>query len=719
MFRQRTIRGKLILVLFIAASLTLASVSATFLLLEHMTLEKRALQIMAPYAQLVSVGAEAAVAFEDSARAQEILETLRAAPQILGAQIILGDNKVLAGYGVRPDEKIAPDPGTSDGVSVHIDRHAVVLIQKLRDGAHLYLATDLDEINRQTRNTWLVFAAVMAVLLGIVSLGLMAALQRVIVLPIATLARTVKQIHARADYKQRVPAAGTDEVALLGQNFNAMMGAIEAQEDALRQNKDQLEKTVQQRTAELLAARDEAQAANQAKSAFLATMSHELRTPLNGILGYAQILQRDASLDDKQLRGMDVILQGGEQLLNLINDILDFAKIEASKFELYSTPLALTEFLRAVTDIVAVKARQKGLGFISDIAADLPVAIQADERRLRQVLLNLLMNAVKFTERGQVALQVRFSPPARLRFEVSDSGIGIAGEELHAIFEPFEQAGDRQQRLGGTGLGLAISRQLLRLMGSEIHVDSQVGHGSTFWFEMDVLVLKASAMPSPQAVVNGYEGPRKTVLLVDDVSENRMALSDMLGPLGFTMREATNGSEALEQARALRPDLILMDIVMPGMDGLDAMRLLRRLPDGRDTPIIAISASAYGGDAASSLEAGASAFLPKPIGLERLLSQIGALLELEWTVVSPDTQLAREHTEPKLVVPPAPEMAILHHLAMVGNMHDILQRASSLIELDECYRPFAEQLALLARSYRSREILTLVLRYVDQGPGLS
>ena len=719
MFRQRTIRGKLILVLCIAALLAFAAASAALVLFERFTLEQRALQIMAPYAQLISVGAEAAVAFEDSARAQEILDTLRATPHILEAHITLGDERVLARYGTQPYASMAHDPPEANGVHVHVDGNAVVLIQNLRDGAHLYLATDLDEINRQMRNTLLVFAAVMAVLLGSVSLGLMAALQGAIVRPISTLAKTVEQIHARADYKQRVPTGGTDEVALLGRNFNAMMEAIQLQEDALRHNKNELERTVQQRTAELLSARDEAQRANLAKSAFLANMSHELRTPLNGILGYAQILQRDATLDDRQLRGLDVILQGGEHLLNLINDVLDFAKIEASKLELYCTPVSLPEFLHAVTDIVSVKARQKGLEFISDIGADLPLAIQADEKRLRQVLLNLLTNAVKFTDRGQVTLSVRFCPPARLRFEVRDSGVGIAAQELQAIFDLFEQAGDKQRRLGGAGLGLAISRQFLRLMGSEIEVESQVGQGSTFWFEVDAPVLEAGAITSPHAVVSGYEGPRKTVLVVDDLSENRMALSDMLGPLGFTITEAASGAEALDQARTLRPDLILMDIIMPGMDGLDTMRQLRQWPDMNAIPIIAISASTSGGDEASSLEAGASGFLPKPINLERLLSQIGTLLKLEWIVMLPRTQLAREQLAgPALVAPPAEEMKILHHLAMVGNMQDISLRASYLIELDERYRPFADQLNLLAKNYSSQALLSMVVRYLRQAEAL-
>ncbi|SFU73674.1 AAA family ATPase [Pseudoduganella namucuonensis] len=455
-------------------------------------------------------------------------------------------------------------------------------------------------------------------------------------------------------------------------------------------------------------ARQAADAANRAKSAFLANMSHELRTPLNGILGYTQILQRDRALGDHQQTGLNVIRHSGEHLLNLINDILDFAKIEASKLELYETPVRLSGFLSIVSEIVAVKAAQKGLEYVTEIATDLPAAIQADEKRLRQVLLNLLSNAIKFTDRGRVTLRVRRLSATRLRFEVCDTGVGIGEQEREVIFEPFEQVGDQRQRLGGTGLGLAISRQFLRLMGSDILVESRPGEGSTFWFELDVRLAQAAASPSAHGIVGGYHGARKTILVVDDVRENRMVLNDMLSPLGFTMCEAEDGAEGLAQAQASRPDLILMDLVMPKMDGLEAMRRLRQSPDFNTVPVISVSASAGDNHAASSLAAGANAFLPKPVNLDRLLEQVGALLKLEWIIAAPETPPAPPEPGVPLVVPPPEEMAVLHQLAMQGNMRNILQRAHYLSELDPRYRPLADQLTALAKGFRSKAILELV-----------
>ena len=464
-------------------------------------------------------------------------------------------------------------------------------------------------------------------------------------------------------------------------------------------------------------ARRAAEAANQAKNLFLANMSHELRTPLNGILGYAQILRRSKRLAEREIEGLNVIQQSGEHLLTLINDILDFAKIEAGKLELTPTDIALAKFLRIIAEIINVRARQKGLDFVCDIAPDLPTGIRVDSRRLRQVLLNLLANAVKFTDRGEVSLRVHFSPPTRLGFEVQDTGIGISAGQLETIFQPFEQVSDPQRRVGGTGLGLAISRQFVRLMGGDIHVTSEVGLGSTFWFELEVPVIETMVEAPLQPLVAGYEGPRKLVLVVDDVAANRAMAFDMLTQLGFDVIEAGNGREALDKAQAARPDWILMDIVMPEMDGLEATRRLRQLPGLADVPIIAMSASASGSDEQKCQAAGMNAFVSKPIDLDRLLTQIVALLKLKWTY-EPQAASSMEHEAiGPLVAPPRQELEELHQLARLGNMRDIVQWAERVAELDLRYRPFADQLCLMARGYQSKAILILVKQYLERRPG--
>ncbi len=396
--------------------------------------------------------------------------------------------------------------------------------------------------------------------------------------------------------------------------------------------RSQAEEALRQAHAEAQAAKERAEVASQAKSAFLANMSHDLRTPLNGILGFAQLLQWDRSLTERQQLSVSAIRQSGEHLLTLINDILDIAKIEAGKIEMFPTDFHLDKFLQMIASIIRVKAEQKpDLHFVCDFAPDLPEGIRADERRLRQVLLNLLDNAVKFTERGQVTLCVRFSPPSRLRFEVEDTGVGMSEEQVSRLFQPFEQVGDVQHRSSGTGLGLVISRQFVRLMGGEIHVKSRPGEGNLFWFEIDVPTnLTVPDAPSGERVISGYRGPMRKVLVVDDVAENRTLLAEALTRLGFDVYQAACGYDALAQAQALLPDLVLMDIVMPDISGLEVIRRLRKLPVFGTVPIVAVSASASTEVQTNTLAAGASRFLPKPVSLKELTSCAGSLLHLSW-----------------------------------------------------------------------------------------
>ena len=378
------------------------------------------------------------------------------------------------------------------------------------------------------------------------------------------------------------------------------------------------------------------------RSDFLAQMSHELRTPLTAIMGFAQILQRDKTLTERQSRALKIIDESGRQLLTLINDLLDLARIDAAKLELEPTVVDLPVFLQVVCDIVRVKAEEKGLLLVYQAAPDLPLNICVDEKRLRQVLLNLLSNAVKFTYTGQVVLRVTrlqpqvvdvAAPPMEsLRFEVEDKGIGMNEEQLARLFQPFEQVADLKHREGGTGLGLAISQRLIQLMGSAIQVRSRLGEGSAVWFE-----LMLPALPSEiETQVKhgnpiGYEGARRRILVTDDGLQGRTMLIEALGSLGFEMADACDGADALAVVAAgFRPDLIVMDLMMPVMDGFEAIRRLRLSQEGSMVPIVAVSANASAETQANSRAAGANAFITKPIDLSDLLTTIAAALDLTW-----------------------------------------------------------------------------------------
>lgn len=465
------------------------------------------------------------------------------------------------------------------------------------------------------------------------------------------------------------------------------------------------------------------------RSDFLAQMSHELRTPLNAIMGYAQLLRRETDkLTARQASGLATIHESSQHLLTLINDILDLARVEAGKLALYPAPTHLASFLRLVADIVRVKAEEKSLSFDYQAGPDLPSAVTVDGKRLRQVLLNLLGNAVKFTDRGTVALRVRTEPPAepappappgeparaRLRFEVADSGIGMSPDQLGRIFQPFEQVGDAQRREGGTGLGLAISQQLVQLMGGDLAVRSEPERGSLFWFELDVPVSAGPLrLPTVPSAIIGYQGKRRRLLIVDDVPQNRAMLMDMLEALGFGVAEARNGQECLSLLDSFQPDLIIMDVMMPVMDGHAATRKIRQTPPWSGIPIIQVTASASHEDELACYASGANAFLAKPVEHDLLLAAIGRQLSLAWITESPPLEaldLGAADTG-DMVIPPAQEIDALAALARLGDMRKIAEWADALIVLDPAFGPFAERVRALAQAYQSKALAAFAARY--------
>jgi signal transduction histidine kinase/CheY-like chemotaxis protein len=528
--------------------------------------------------------------------------------------------------------------------------------------------------------------------------------RRSIVAPLHRLTGVAERV-AAGDLAARAAIESNDEIGVLATSFNTMTQRLA---DAIAH--------LQTVFAEAQRAKSAAEVASRAKSSFLANMSHELRTPLNAVLGYAQILLREPDLTERHRHGVETIRRGGEHLLALISEVLDFARIESGKVELYVLPVDLRQILRQVKEIIALSAGKKGLAYLCETDPDLPAWVRADGRRLQQVLLNLLGNAVKFTDQGQVTLRVQRlanadEQYARLRFTVVDTGIGIAPEQLPGLFQPFEQAGEALPRLGGTGLGLAISQQLVGMMGGRIKVDSAPGRGSQFCFDLDLPVVVAEVpadkVAASNRVITGYRGPRRMLLIVDDVAVNRDTLVDFLSPLGFELHQADNGEAALEQARALRPDLVVMDSVMPVMDGLEATRRLRTEPALRDVPVIALSASAMAADEEEALSCGANVFLSKPVDLDTLLAEIGKLLHLEWTGGEGESAPGEPtKAQAPLVAPPASELDVLYQMAKVGNMRSLTARADYLADLDEAYRPFAQKLRQLAAGFQSRAILS-------------
>jgi signal transduction histidine kinase/ActR/RegA family two-component response regulator len=410
--------------------------------------------------------------------------------------------------------------------------------------------------------------------------------------------------------------------------------------ESLDNRNDQLEREVaERRQAELglVAARDEAEAANRAKSTFLANMSHELRTPLNAVLGFTQLLQRDLSLAPEQRDNLNIIERNGEHLLTLINDVLEMSRIEAGRITLQEEAFDLHELLDALVDTFRLRAHDKQLQLLCERSDDVPRVLRGDHAKLRQIMVNLLSNAIKFTDKGQVLVRVR-RLDERLHIEVADTGIGIGTDELSRLFEAFVQTSRASRMLGGTGLGLAISQQFALLLGGEISVSSEPGQGSRFRFDLPLVEATLDEVQTrggARRVVGlapGEQVPR--LLVVDDRAENRLLLRRLLEPLGFDIREAVDGEDGLRVWAEFQPRLIWMDMRMPGLDGYETTRRIKASEQGRQTCVVALTASAFEEDRRRVLEAGCDDFVRKPFREDDIFTALERHLGLRFTYAS-------------------------------------------------------------------------------------
>ncbi|AFZ34713.1 Cache sensor hybrid histidine kinase [Stanieria cyanosphaera PCC 7437] len=496
------------------------------------------------------------------------------------------------------------------------------------------------QINANTQTT-----IILCFLALIVAMGLGLITSRWITKPILRLGKASVAI-AQGDLNQQVEVRGIIELGVLSHSFNEMAQQLQtsftnlarknqefvkvnekldrANQELAKAN-DELETRVEQRTAELQQAKDIAELANRAKSEFLANMSHELRTPLNAILGFTQLMNRETSLTKKQQENLGIINRSGEHLLSLINDVLDLAKIESGQMTFYPTDFDLYTLLNLIEEMLALKAESKGLQLLIERSSNLPRYIQTDDKKLRQVLINLLGNAIKFTNDGSVTLRVslvreeeekRGTGDICLAFEVEDTGAGIADEEIDNLFEPFVQTQTGKQLQQGTGLGLPISKEFVELMGGEISVSSQVGKGTIFKFYIQALLSEANRieakLQTKRVIALEFNQQEYRILIVDDRWENRQLLIKLLQPIGFQVQEATNGQEAVQLWESWQPHLIWMDMRMPIMNGYEATQQIKSHLKGQATAIIALTASTLEEEKAVVLSAGCDDFVRKP-----------------------------------------------------------------------------------------------------------
>jgi two-component system, sensor histidine kinase and response regulator len=647
-FRDYSIKSQLISIMLLTSGLVLALTVITFFLNDAVTFRKGLSQNLGILSSIIGSNTAAAIIFNDPKAARDTLEGLAANPHILAAYIIVDRDRLFASYqrkgyegkGMqvvegRDGEHINPEQLKAflkESESIWEWDFDLETVTKFRiddlTECTIVLQSDIAELVSRLR--W--FTVVLGfIVTGALLLAYLIAnkLQRVISEPVLHLSEIMKQVSRDKDYAVRGVRQGNNELGELITGFNEMLQEVEIRDDRLQEYHEELEQKVATRTRELTAAKEVAEAASLAKSQFLANMSHEIRTPMNGVLGMTELLL-GSTLSDKQRRFAETVRRSGDALLSIINDILDFSKIESGKMVLEETGFDLQATLEDAMGLFAEDARSKGLELASLVGADIPTWLEGDPGRLRQILVNLIGNAVKFTDSGEVVVRVQQvaeqTASLMLRFTVQDTGIGIADEARARIFEQFSQADESMsRRYGGTGLGLTIVRQLVEMMGGAIGVSSEQGKGSSFWFTVR-LGKTAAEGAAPRSLAKG-----KRVLIVDQNPTSREILSQQLSDCGMLADGTGGGRGALKLLRAPQGapyDLAILDLTRPPADGFQLASAIRVDPTLDALRLILITPLGQFGERERWSAGAISGYLSKPVRQSQLEGAIAAAFEL-------------------------------------------------------------------------------------------
>ncbi len=639
--RDYSIKSKLRIIILLVSSMAVLTACAIFLAYDQVLHKKRMAQDLSSLTEIIADRTTATIAFDDQDSAQETLSALHLKKSIVSACLYTNDGKVFTCY-FRGNVKTSDIPFEPGETGHRFLKDSLVLFQpiildKERIGT-VYIKADLVELDEILKQNTLIVAAVMGISL-LVAFFLSSRLQKLISGPVLSLVQTAKTVSEKKDYSIRAKKQGEDELGRLVNTFNEMLAQIQIRDGELIRHRGHLEEEVAERTAELstaneemFAAKEKAEEATKAKSEFLSIMSHEIRTPLNAILGMGELME-ETPLTSDQKEYVQLLRSAGSTLLSLINDILDLSKIEAGHIELESINFNLWETIEKNCEIMAVRAHKKNLEIAFQISPETPEFVMGDQVRLNQVLINLIGNAIKFTETGEVVVRIQKAPQPfgegkglELLFSVIDTGIGIPENKFEAIFESFSQADSSTTRkFGGTGLGLSISKRLVELMQGRIWIDSKLGNGSAFHFTVRLLPGigdETQSLPAPKIKLTN-----KKVLVVDDTTTNRLILKEFLKGWGSSVVEAENGENAFKEitkaVEANDPfDLILLDCRMPGMDGFEVAQRLKETVGLNGLSIMMLTSENRSGDIAKCKKFGISGYMIKPIKRSSLLNAI-------------------------------------------------------------------------------------------------
>lgn len=643
-FQDLSIRWKLKLIIMLTSGAALLFASGTLMYRNIVESRKIIRNDLSSLAKVIGMNSVGAIVFYDQQTAENNLAALHAKPYVVLACIYDRHGQVFAEYiHENADPKVLVAPMREPG-HYYEDNYLLVfnpvLFNKEVIGT-VCIQFDLKGTQRESLESAGIFGIILLIAFLIIWI-LSVSLQKVISRPILRLTQIARMVIDRKDFSVRAEKYSKDEIGVLIDAFNDMLAGIQSRDDKLQEYREHLEEQVANRTLELSqanamlkTAKDAAESANRAKSEFLANMSHEIRTPMNAVLGFADLL-KSLVTDSRQKSYLDAISSSGEGLLTLINGILDLSKIEAGKMELQNEPVKLHAVLDEIRYIFALQASEKKIEFGVSLDPDIPQCLILDEVRLKQILFNLIGNAVKFTSKGFVRTTVKHHASSRhaesidLLITVEDSGIGIPQQYQSAIFEAFRQKeGQSTKRFGGTGLGLSITKRLVEMMGGTISVDSAENSGSRFCITIpDVPVTKEDIEADRDGAFGSEEVEflEATVLIADDVSTNRLLIKELLRLTPISTIEAKNGEEAVLLSRDFKPDAVLMDLRMPVLNGRDAMYQIRKDDSTRSIPIIALTASGMKGEKERMIEMGFSGYLTKPLKKEELFRELSIYL---------------------------------------------------------------------------------------------